>query len=158
MVQPSTPPLDPDLPVVRRKCGFPGASVLSGGCTGGLGSLRLRRRDCYLVCSVLCSPDFCFGLLCRGIWIRFWVSCNLLRISYLKPPPAPPRWLIPETWPVCGGWKRPILFLKVMRARMGVIHTHFVGPLTLGCDSDCGAWKGDGLVIVAVNLLWFSSQ
>lgn len=52
----------------------------------------------------------------------------------------------------------PFLFLKVMRARMGVICIYFAGPSTLGCDSDCGARKGDGFVIVVVNLLWFSSQ
>jgi len=44
---------------------------------------------------------------------------------------------------------RPILFLKVVKARMAVTHIHFVVPSTLGCDSDCGARKGDGFVIVA---------
>ena len=157
MVHSSTPPLDPDLSVVRRKCGFPGASVLSGGCAGGLSSLRSRRRDCYLVCSVLSLPEFWCGLLCRGIWIRFWVSCGLMRLYLL-------RISFSNHIRCCRGGQSqkrsqsvvvavvvigPILFSKVVRAQMGVIHIHFAGPSTLGCDSDCGARKGDGFVIVA---------
>ncbi|RHN69945.1 hypothetical protein MtrunA17_Chr3g0130261 [Medicago truncatula] len=84
MVHPSTPPLDPDLSVVRRKCGFPGASVLSDGCAGGLGLLRSCHRDCYLVCSVFNLLKFWCGLLCRRICIRFWVSCGFLRLYLLQ--------------------------------------------------------------------------